>query len=339
MSWFEKILESQKEQKESFKKSIPATVFFNHFDAATTFIEHDNSSTDLRKLQFYNNLKVRNTTFDIERCKKLFWNSWSTENAFHLAISDPEFYKFALHWHFPQAYYSIYLSMTAFHETQGIANDNHEKSIKLFGNSIKDGHYPKSISYYANGGYNNFSFHGLNVNGCKDFNSVSRINNLEDAEMQIASFLKSTRKQNAENKRNRGAKEFSKNKAFQNKDGELVKRFTKKHWDFIYNKIPETTLLNLIYRLRIKANYHDIETFINADLDFKAFHEKIGKVISYLNFVHEAYFSKAVGIEVYEEVLKSFSGHVFDDKAKKRFELIKKCQQSGISEQLKQMHN
>jgi hypothetical protein len=326
MSWIEEILEYQKKQEEFFKKSIPAKVFFNHFEAANTFITHDDSKIDLRKIQFYNTLRLRNKEFDIDRCKKLFWNSWSTENAFHLTIPDLEFYKFALHWHFPQAYYSIYLCMTAFHETQGIANDNHEKSIKLFGNSVKDGHYPKAISYYATGGYNDLTYYGLSKTSNKEFNSISKINNIEDAEMQIASFLKSTRKQNAENKRERGLKEFSKNKDFQNKDGELVKRFTKKHWDLIYNKIPETTLLNLIYRLRIKANYHDIETFINADLDFKKFHESIGKVISYLNFVHEAYFCKAVGIEEYEKIIKPFSGHVFDNLALKRFEIIKKIQ-------------
>jgi hypothetical protein len=324
MNWLDQILEYHMQNKESFKKSIPATVFFNHFDAAITFIQHDDLNTDLRKIPFYNTLTIKNKEFDIERCKKLFWNCWSTENAFHSAISDTEFYKFALHWHFPQAYYSIYLCMTAFHETQGIAIDNHEKSIKLFGNSVKDGHYPKAISYYVTGGYNDFTFKGLSRISDKEFNSVSKINNIEDAEMQIASFLKSTRKQNAENKRNRGEKEFSKNKDFQNKDGELVKRFTKKHWNIIYNKIPETTLLNLIYRLRIKANYHDIETFINADLDFKKFHETIGKVISYLNFVHEAYFCKAVGIVEYEKIIESFDGHIFEDKAKKRFELIKK---------------
>jgi hypothetical protein len=323
MNWLEEISEYQREQAESFKKSIPARVFFNHFEAANTFIEHDASNNDLKRIPYYNGLTIRNIEFDIERCKRLFWNCWSTENAFHLTIPDSEFYKFALHWHFPQAYYSIYLCMSAFHETQGIAIDNHEKSIKLFGNSVKDGHYPKAISYYASGGYNDFIYNGLTKVSNKEFNSVSKINNVEDAEMQIASFLKSTRKQNAENKRERGLKEFSKNKDFQNKDGEIVKRFTKKHWNLIYNKIPETTLLNLIYRLRIKANYHDIETFINADLDFKKFHESIGKVISYLNFVHEAYFCKAVGISEYEKIIDSFGGHVFDDKAKKRFEIIK----------------
>jgi hypothetical protein len=323
MNWLEQILENEKQEAERFKKSIPATVFFNHFDAATTFIEHDKSKTDLRKIPFYNSLKIRNKEFDIEKCKKLFWNCWSTENAFHLAIPDSEFYKFALHWHFPQAYYSIYLCMTAFHETQGIANDNHEKSIKLFGNSVKDGHYPNAISYYATGGYKDFTLVGLSRINNNNFNSVSKISNIEDAETQIASFLKSTRIQNAENKRDRGLKEFAKNKDFQNKDGELVKRFTKKHWDTIYNKMPETTLLNLIYRLRIKANYHDIESFINADLDFKKFHEKIGKVISYMNFIHEAYFCKTVGIVEYEKIIHSFGGHVFEDKAKKRFNIIK----------------
>lgn len=323
MNWFDDKIEFQKKQTEIFQKSIPATVFYNHFDAATTFIEHAHSKIDLRKIEYYNNLKIRHSEFDIERCKKLFWNSWSTEIAFHLSIPDSEFYKFALHWHFPQAYYSIYLCMTAFHETQGIANDNHEKSIKLFGNSVKDGHYPKAISYYATGGYNDFSFTGIRINKREQFNSLSKISNLEDAEMQIASFLKSTRIHNAENKKNRDLKEFSKNKDFQNKKGELVKRFTKKHWDKIYAKIPETTLLNLIYRLRIKANYHDIESFINADLDFKKFHEKIGKLISYLNFVHEAYFCKAVGIEEYKKILNSFGGHAFDHLAIRRFEIIK----------------
>ncbi|MFM7019081.1 hypothetical protein [Flavobacterium sp.] len=326
MKWLDEIIEFQKKQNEIFQKSIPANVFYNHFDAVTTFIDHDLAKIDLRKISYYNSLIVRNTEFDIERCKRLFWNSWSTENAFHLSIPDSEFYKFALHWHFPQAYYSIYLCMTAFHETQGIANDNHEKSIKLFGNSVKDGHYPKAISYYATGGYNDFSFTGISNIDHKDFNVLTKIVSLKDAEMQIASFLKSTRIQNAENKKNRGLKEFSKNKNFQNIDGELVKRFTKKHWDMIYAKIPETTLLNLIYRLRIKANYLDIETFINADLDFEKFHGKIGKVVSYLNFVHEAYFCNCVGVKEYEKILESFRGHVFKNLALKRFEIIKKIQ-------------
>ncbi len=318
-----KFLENHIQKKERFKKSIPATVFYNHFDAASTFIKNDTNNTNLKKIAYYNNLKLRNSDFDIVKCKKLLWNSWSTEIAFHLSIAEPEFYKFALHWHFPQAYYSIYLSMTAFHETQGNANDNHEKSIKSFGNQVKNGHYPKAISYYATGGYNEFKFFGLSRMNKKDFSSISKINSIADAETQIASFLNSTRIQNAENKRKRGQIEFSKNPVFQNKKGQLIKRFTKKHWDLIYNKIPITTLLNLIYRLRIKANYHDIETFMNADLDFRKFHLKIGNIMNYMNFIHEAYFCKVVGIKKYEQIVKSFAENTTENRAQKRLELIK----------------
>ena len=139
--------------EEEFKKSIPSRVFFNHFSAIVYHIENDKDKFNLRKLSFYNSIKTKNPDLKIDECRKLLWNSWSTERAFKMTSNaeSEEFYKFALHWHFPQAYYSVYLTMTAFHESQGIANDNHEKSIKLFGNSVKDGHYPEAISFLLKG--------------------------------------------------------------------------------------------------------------------------------------------------------------------------------------------
>jgi hypothetical protein len=200
--------------------------------------------------------------------------------------------------------------MTAFHESQCIANDNHEKSIKLFGNSIKDGHYPKAISFYANGVHNEFKYSGLTLKKDfdKGFNGLKRIKTLEDCERQIGAFLKSTRIENAKNKRKRGEKEHSKREDFQNSKGDLVKSFGKKHWDIIYKTIPETTLLNILYRLRLKANYKDIETFMNADIDFKQFHTCLGDIISYLNFVHEAYLHKAIGDIEYKKIVDGFKG-------------------------------
>src|SRR5690606_36948382 len=145
--------------------------------------------------------KLRNDKFKLETIKKLLWNSWSTEYAYNLGtqVNNDDYYKFALHWNFPQAYYSAYLAMTAFHETQGIANDQHEKSIKLFGNSIKDNHYPTSISFYSNGLKDEFQYNGLGTfkGFPKDNSSLTKIECLEDAELQLATFLKTTRKQNA----------------------------------------------------------------------------------------------------------------------------------------------
>lgn len=298
--------------EENFKKSIPSKVFFNHFTAINYHIQNKKDRFDLKKIDFYNHIKIKNTGLNVDDCRKLLWNSWSTERAFRLTseVETDEFYKYALHWHFPQAYYSVYLTMTAFHESQGIANDNHEKSIKLFGNSIKDGHYPEAISFYANGLQKEFEYFGLDLDPKfdKEFNGLKKIDSSEKAEKQIGVFLKSTRKENAENKRKRGEKEHSKRKEFQNAKGELVKSFGKKHWDIIYKTIPETTLLNILYRLRLKANYRDIETFMNADIDFKQFHTCLGEIVSYLNFVHEAYLHKAIGDKDYKLIVDGFKG-------------------------------
>jgi hypothetical protein len=312
-----------KEQAEKDRKAIPSKVFFNHFHAINFLIENDTDRFNLKKNSYFNNIKIKNPDFDLEKCRKLLWNAWSTEYAFLITSQSEnvDYYRFALHWHFPQVYYSIYLAMNAFHETQGIANEKHEKSIKLFGNSIKDGHYPSSLQFYVKGNHNEFQYFGFDsfTGFPKEYSALSKVYNLQDAELQLASFLKSTRIQNAENKRKRGEKEHAKLKDFQNKKGELIKKFSKKHWDKIYVSIPETTIFNIMYRLRIKANYHDIETFMNAEIDFKLFHEYLGNIVQYLNFIHEAYVHRAIGDEAYKKILFDFNGHILEDRAKSRY--------------------
>jgi hypothetical protein len=312
-----------KEQAEKDRKAIPSKVFFNHFHAINYRIVNDDTRFQLKKIDFFNKIKIKNPDFDLDICRKLLWNSWSTEYAFLMTSNseNSDYYRFALHWHFPQIYYSIYLSMTAFHETQGIANDQHEKSIKLFGNSVKDGHYPDAIQYYSQGGYKDFKYHGLKTftGFPKEFSALTKVTNITDAELHIANFLKSTREQNAENKKKRGEKSFAKDPRFLTRSGSLTKKFSEKHWNYIYSSIPETTLLNMMYRLRIKANYHDIETFMNAEIDFKLFHEYLGNILHYLNFVHEAYVHKAIGDDSYQKILNDFKGHILETRAKSRY--------------------
>lgn len=313
---------SSTDLRESQQKSIPSKVFFNHFFAINYHLLADDHRFDLKRISYYNNLKRRNDNLKLDIIRKLLWNSWSTEYAFNLSkqVDNVDYYKFALHWNFPQAYYSVYLSMTAFHETQGIANDQHEKSIKQFGNSIKDGHYPRALSFYASGLHEQFSFQNLSTFNSfpPNFSGLSRIESLEDAQAQIAAFLKSTRTKNAEHKREKLRE--AKDKKFLTNNGEFRKKFTKAHWDFIYQTIPVTTLLNLMYRLRIKANYHDVEAFIHADIDFHRFHDSLGSIISYLNFVHEAYVLKVIGRNDFEKILHGFPNHLNASTAVKRYQ-------------------
>jgi len=318
MSLRERFLEFRANQA----KSIPSKVFFNHFFSIIYCINCNNEKFELKKVPYYNEIKIKNAKFDTEQVRKLLWNSWSTEYAYRIGekIDNNDYYKFSLHWNFPQAYYSVYLSMTAFHETQGIANEQHEKSIKLFGNSVKDNHYPSAISFYSSGLKDEFEYNGLpNFSGFpKESSVLSKIECLEDAELQLATFLKTTREKNAKDKRKRLEKQND--RRFRNGKGEFRKSFKKEHWDLIYATIPITSVFNLLYRLRIKANYRDIESFINADIDFKSFHACLGELIYYLNFLHEAYVAKAIGLAKYEKILNEFPSHLNKDTAIKRFE-------------------
>lgn len=306
---------------EQFKKSIPSRVFFNHFFALQYHVLSDGERFNLRQLDYFNKLSLRNAAFDIDQCKKLLWNAWSTEHALRLALKldNPEYYRFSLHWSFPQAYYSIYLAMTALQHSQGADSDNHEKSIKVFGNSVKCGHYPAAISFSSQGLYERFTYHELPLfNGFpKSFNGLSRIDSLDMAQVQIAMFLKSTREKNAEHKRER--LEEKKDKQFLTKTGEFRKTFRADHWNMVYRAIPQTTLLNMMYRLRIKANYRDIESFLHADIDFKGFCEALVSLVDYMNFVHEAYLMKVIGKTKYEFILTNFPKDINGETAMRRY--------------------
>ncbi len=92
-------------------KSIPSRVFFNHFFSISYCIECNDDKYNLKKIPFYNRIKIKNKKFNIKEVQKLLWNSWSTEYAYRIGekIDNNDYYKFSLHWNFPQAYYSVYL--------------------------------------------------------------------------------------------------------------------------------------------------------------------------------------------------------------------------------------
>lgn len=310
---------------EDFKKAIPSIVYFNHFNAIAFHLKNSEDRYELKKVQYFNMLRRQNAEFDLVKSRHLFWNSWSTEHAFLFArrLGDREYFKYSLQWGFPQVYYAAYLGMTAFRETQEKQSENHEKAIKVFGNSVKDGHYPMAISFYAAGLYENFTYQNLPnfLGSFEGFNSVAAFRDVKGAETQIANFLKTTRERNAMDKRDR--LERANDHEFLSKSGQFLKRFRKNHWDKIYTKIPVTSIMNMLYRLRIKANYRDIETFLNADIAFHEFHDNLASILNYLSFIHEAYFAKALGSVRYEAILEEFpKRELIEDTAMSRYNMM-----------------
>lgn len=315
---------SNLEISERYYKAIPSIVYFNYFAAIARHLKESSGLYDLKSIPFYKGLPSRNVGFDINRCKRLLWNSWSTEHAllFPQKLKDSEYYRYSFQWGFPQAYYAVYLNMLAFREAFESANYDHNKGINVFGSAVKDRHYPKAISFFASGLHEEFKYHNLPgvTHRSKIVNSLTECSSLEEARTQIAAFLKSTRERTAQEKRQR--LQASNDERFRSKSGGFLKAFRKIHWDRIYKKMPVTSVMSLLYRLRIKANYHDIESFVNADVDFAAFHSNLSSIVDYLNYIHEAYLMKVIGEGAYKEMRKGFPKQLINDTALRRYELM-----------------
>lgn len=58
--------EKYKEIEERRKKAIPSKVFFNHFFAVHYHILSSNDRYELKRIPFYNTLKLRKNNFNID---------------------------------------------------------------------------------------------------------------------------------------------------------------------------------------------------------------------------------------------------------------------------------
>lgn len=304
------------EADKNWKDSIAAAVFLNHFFAMALHIHNSEDKYDLKNIKYFHQIQ-RSQTCDFDRVKKVLWNSWSTEYALRVTgIQDVnDFYRYSIHWNFPQAYYSVYLNMHAFYIAKGIQDRSHDQLLKAFSKHIVSNQYPKCISFYRTGSLSREET--INLNSSEQKNSLKGIHSKGNAEAQISIFLKSTRQRLAEDKKQKWQ---TSSRPILNKSGTPLKSFKQEHWDKVYESLHDTTILDLLYRLRIKSNYEDIQTFINADIDFKKLHKSICYIVEYINFVHEAYLAKCIGYKKFSELVNEFPCHFKTNIIKDRFE-------------------
>ena len=52
-----------KEKSEKDRKAIPSRVYFNHFNAINYYIQSNSEKYNLKKVHFYNNIKIKNLKF------------------------------------------------------------------------------------------------------------------------------------------------------------------------------------------------------------------------------------------------------------------------------------
>ncbi|WP_242926894.1 hypothetical protein [Pontibacter vulgaris] len=289
-------------------KSIPAQVFLNYFFAINYHIKNFDDG-GLEQLAFFREAKPEMTEQDIEAVKRLLINSWSTEYALRTTaeLGDADYMRNALHWTFPQAYYSVFAGLQAFLRTRGVLSSNEALVMREVGRLVVKNAYPRAIGFYASGHYDDFKVNRLPLAHYKPGLQIAS-KELE-AQAQIGQFLRTTRRMKA--KAIRQQLQANPSTAIRSsRTGEILQKFGPQHWQQLTWRVGYTTLFDLLSRLRISNSHREIERFVQADIDFKLFHESLLEIVSYLNGIHECYVAQAMGLQQYEAFVQELPKHL-----------------------------
>jgi hypothetical protein len=294
---------------ESWKKSIPAQVFLNHFFGISYHIGQLKEAHRLDQNIYFLNHRPALSSKDVEQVKKHLINAWSTEYALRSTaqLGDSNYLRNALHWTFPQAYYSICEGLQAFLCTLGNTSSHEEVIRREVGRLVVKGYYPQPVAFYAAGHYGEFKVHRLPLSDYKP--SLNLAGKELEAQAQIGQFLRTSRKLRAKSVRQQV--QSNPTLALRSKrTGQIVEKFSQSHWNQLTWRFGYTTFFDLLGRLRISANHREIERFVEAEIDFKLFHDSLLTIVDYLNQVHESYIAQAMGMEAYKKWIKELPAHL-----------------------------
>lgn len=239
--------------------------------------------------------------FRNENSIRYFQNSWNTEKLLRkLNELDDDVKSFAIQWAFPQAYYSCFLSTLAFFKAFGCEDSSHLGVQRKLGELISKNRYPKNISWFADGGKTSITVKGVSYTKQKSTTHFD-VQSRESQETQVFSFLKATREKQLNDRKERHKKEFK------TKCGKQKNRLTKQEWEKISNRIGKTSILSLLYRKRLKANYEDIETFLSSELDSNQIIKDLINIVGGYNAIHETYVARTIGKNRFQKMLQMIS--------------------------------
>ncbi|HEX8529127.1 MAG TPA: hypothetical protein VF646_03865 [Cytophagales bacterium] len=315
---FERTVEKeQAEPDENWKKSIPAQVFLNHFFAISFHIGQAGNAYSLHQNVRFAAHKPQLSGADLEQLQRHLLNCWSTEHALRATgqLGGDAFMRNALHWTFPQAYYSVFAGVQAFLHTLGIRGNHEGLFRREIGRLVVRGYYPEPIGFYAAGHYDQFSVHRLPLAKYKP--GLQLATQELEAQAQIGQFLRTTRRLVAQGVRQ--AVQNNPDTALRSaRTGDVLQKFSQDHWNQLTWRFGYTTYFDLLCRLRISANHREIERFVEAEIDFKLFHQSLLEMVEYLNCIHEAYVAKAMGLEAYRKMVTTLPAHLRDGFVKDR---------------------
>lgn len=239
---------------------------------------------------------------NVNEISKWLVNGWSTERLLrtNAIMLKGDALRHSLHWAFPQAYYAVFAVTQAYFRSVGYTESAHTSTIRKFGMEAKAGRYPAVLCCYADGrspkGFAGLSPTKLPHSLHFDPDDAATVDG------QIAQFLSATRNLDLDSRKG----DFK----FKNKNGTRKKALRLADWEKVSQGLGSTSLLSLLYRKRIKANYRDIDTFLHHELDPEKLYRDLLQVVSAFNVTHEALIGAVIGVEWLRGVIDSVPSSV-----------------------------
>lgn len=298
----------------SYLKSISECAE-NSVEEIDSFLDEITAKKAFSKIQTKKNL-------DITKISKILRNAWYTEFQMNQLTLTTEFAGFSLHWAQVYTYYCCYLQIRAYliGQKQEV-NPKHRTTLKHFSQELDKRRdlFPSPWNLLCEGNPDENCF--INKNSHFTNNHQLSYKAKENPIDNFAKFLKTTRKKELERKYNEWKKDNNK------------KRISAQQKNIIINNTPPTSIYDCLYRLRIRANYENADTFIFssiADEDAEKFHKSLQNIVWISSLILETITAKYLSHKNYVKIIEKYNGtlnskiSVKDDLAPlNRYELFK----------------
>lgn len=201
-----------------------------------------------------------------------------------------------------QAYYAGYYSIIALSiASKRIVPKNHRKALNIISQEIQHGRLPYPWSAYCIGCPQNKTtdFGGIKSN---KHPHVLSLPNPDTSMDRLAMFLTTTRKKELERR-------FQEERLRNIKPGSARRNLSRKEKENISNNLSATTMFDLFWRIRIKTNYGDPDTFVlgaTGKPDAYKFGSSLVTIINATVTAIEVLISSYIGMGMLEGFIKQY---------------------------------
>jgi hypothetical protein len=232
----------------------------DHFDCLTVQLASC-LSTEQKALPAFQKIN-RKPLHDNDSLTKYLYLSWASEIQLRMgALTDTFMLRYTNCWAPVHAYYSIYMLVQAWFLCMGEERfpDNHTDSLRMISNQLKQRRLlPQPWSVLCSGCPQTDKVSYPNLPD--DADSTSHIEVLsrptvEDFWPRYCKMLRTTREKRLESSLNEWKRQNNRKKMYAHEK------------EAVANNVAPTTLFDFFWRLRIRANYRDVSTFLMSSVD------------------------------------------------------------------------